>query len=102
MLGGVLRLGEASSLRRRHISLPEEHGVAGLVVIVIEDRKTAHFGGAAVQHGTLEERATIALLRWFLAQVPLDAFLWPGPSYEALLREFRLHVRAFARAAAAR
>ena len=50
MRGGVLRPGEATSLRRRHISLPEDHGVAGLVVIVIEDPKTAHLGGAAIQH----------------------------------------------------
>ena len=97
MLSGVMRPGEAASLRRRHLSLPEDHGVAGLVIIVIVDPKTAHLGGAAIQHATLEEPAAIPLLRWFLADVPPDAFLWAGPSYEARLASFEY---AFKRALA--
>ena len=97
MLSGVMRPGEAASLRRRHLSLPEDHGVAGLVIIVIVDPKTAHLGGAAIQHATLEEPAAIPLLRWFLADVPPDAFLWAGPSYDARLASFEY---AFKRALA--
>ena len=84
MLGGVLRPGEATSLRRRHLSFPEDHGEPGLLIIAIEDPKTL----PALQHATLEEPAAIPLLRWFIAGFPDDSLLWPGPNYDARLASF--------------
>ena len=84
MLGGVLRPGEATSLRRRHRSFPEDHGEPGLVIIAVEDPKTQ----PALQHATLEEPAAIPLLRWFIAGLHEDSLLWPGPNYDARLASF--------------
>ena len=84
MLGGVLRPGKATSLRRRHLSFPEDHGEPGLVIIAVEDPKTQ----PPLQHVTLEEPAAIPLNRWFIAGLPGDSLLWPGPNYDARLASF--------------
>jgi len=92
----VLRPGEAASLRRADLVGPGEHGEP-LFIIVVRDPKTRWFA-APIQHSVLEEPASFALLEWFLAPLAQDAYLWPGPTYDARLQRFeRVLSRALTR-----
>ena len=71
---GLLRPAEYFALRVSDVKVSPF--VDGQAVLVLRDTKTSLTMGR-LQHVVLEDPATIAYLRWFLAGSPPDRVLWP-------------------------